>query len=75
MRFLGFINVFVRFDSDPMFCHLLSGANIDYGYWDIILEEFSHSIQTYEKNTAIVSTKLFAKNGSALEVIVSEFCF
>jgi hypothetical protein len=53
-----------------MFCHLLSGDKIDYGYWDIVLEDFSYSIQIYEKNTAIVSTKLFAKDGSSIEVIV-----
>lgn len=63
-----------RFDSDPMFCYLLSGGgnDVEYGFWDIILEGFSHSHQEYEKNTAIVRTKLYAVNGASLEVVVSE---
>lgn len=58
-----------RFDSDPMFSDLLSGGLASHGFWDILLEDFSHAQQRYVRNTAILSTKLFTSGGDALEII------
>lgn len=59
-----------RFDGDPVFCSLLDGGNPEraYGFYDIELEDFARSTQTYLHNTAIVVTKLYDKHGSAVEI-------
>eukprot|EP01114_Cavostelium_apophysatum_P009369 TRINITY_DN2248_c0_g1_i2.p1 TRINITY_DN2248_c0_g1~~TRINITY_DN2248_c0_g1_i2.p1 ORF type:complete len:600 (+),score=162.30 TRINITY_DN2248_c0_g1_i2:141-1940(+) len=61
-----------RFDGDPIFCSLLkrstSGTN-DIGFWDILVSNFDRSEQCYLKNSAVLSTKLYDKHGSCLEII------
>ncbi len=59
-----------RFDSDPVFCSLLNGGpeNDGVGYFEIGLEDFSHSEQRYLQNTAVVVTTLFDDHGSAVEI-------
>lgn len=61
-----------RFDGDPIFCSLLkrsTSTNNDIGFWDIQLPNLERSEQSYLKNSAVLSTKLYDKNGSCLEVI------
>jgi len=59
---------FPRFDSDPVFCRLIAGDE-EKGFFDVLLEGFSHSESRYERNTATVETLLTAKDGSAVRVI------
>jgi len=56
-----------RFDGDPVFCSLLRRTN-DIGFYEITLEGFSHSKQYYVKNTGVLKTELYNKNGDALEI-------
>jgi len=61
-----------RFDGDPIFCSLLkrsTSTSNDFGFWDILLANFDHSEQSYLKNSAVLSTKLYDKSGSCLEII------
>lgn len=60
-----------RVDGDPVFCALVNGETDDdgFGFYDIELDGFSRSEQHYVENTAIVVTRLFADNGSALEIV------
>lgn len=61
-----------RFDGDPIFCSLLkrsTSTNNDIGFWDVQLANFEKSEQHYLKNSAVLSTKLYDRNGSCLEVI------
>jgi GH15 family glucan-1,4-alpha-glucosidase len=58
---------FPRFDSDPIFCRLIAGDE-EKGFFDVVLEGFSHSQSRYERNTATVETLLTAKDGSAIKI-------
>jgi len=58
---------FPRFDCDPIFCRLIAGDE-EKGFFDIVLEGFSHSQSRYERNTATVETLLTAKDGSAVRI-------
>lgn len=62
-----------RFDGDPVFCSLLregdSGATK--GVFRVVLEDFSHSEQSYERNTAILTTTLMDKRGNG--VVITDF--
>jgi GH15 family glucan-1,4-alpha-glucosidase len=58
---------FPRFDCDPVFCRLIAGDE-EKGFFDIVLEGFSHSQSRYERNTATVETLLTAKDGSAVRI-------
>lgn len=67
-----------RFDGDPAFCSLLKGdaAKGDAtdslaGIFAIDLEDFSHSEQAYEKNTAVLTTTLYDTHGNG--VIITDF--
>ncbi len=59
-----------RFDGDPVFCSLLNGGpeNDGTGYFEIELEDYSHSEQRYLQNTAVVVTTLYDDHGSAVEI-------
>ncbi|GIX31743.1 MAG: glucoamylase [Porticoccaceae bacterium] len=58
-----------RFDSDPLFSALLQGENPGPdGVFAIELVDFHHSEQRYEKNTAILVTRLVDRHGNALEL-------
>jgi len=59
-----------RFDSDPVFCALLDGGNQphDYGFYDLLVEDFERSEQRYLPNTAMVVTTLYDRRGGAVEV-------
>eukprot|EP01111_Echinosteliopsis_oligospora_P003939 TRINITY_DN161_c0_g1_i1.p1 TRINITY_DN161_c0_g1~~TRINITY_DN161_c0_g1_i1.p1 ORF type:complete len:606 (-),score=142.20 TRINITY_DN161_c0_g1_i1:194-2011(-) len=56
-----------RFDGDPIFCTLLRKTN-DIGFYEISVENFSHSKQYYIKNTGVLRTELYTKKGEAIEV-------
>ncbi|UTF61586.1 glycoside hydrolase family 15 protein [Gilvimarinus sp. DA14] len=62
-----------RFDAEPVFCSLLKTDNPDSltGTFAIDLADFSHSEQSYEKNTAILTTKLYDDHGNG--VVITDF--
>ena len=59
-----------QFDSDPVFCRLLRDTSETDapGFFAIEVEDFSHSAQEYQTNTAILDTTLYDSNGGALRV-------
>lgn len=60
---------FPRFDGDPVFCSLLKDhGEPDFGFYDIELIGFVRSEQEYNQNSAILVTRLFAGDGSAVEI-------
>jgi GH15 family glucan-1,4-alpha-glucosidase len=63
-----------RFDGDPVFHALVdNGGGADArGHWSIELGGFERSEQEYLGNTAVLVTRLFSTNGSAVEV--TDFC-
>ncbi|HEY4134075.1 MAG TPA: glycoside hydrolase family 15 protein [Alphaproteobacteria bacterium] len=68
-----------RFDGDPVFCSLLGGTEAATstdgwpppveGAFDIALDNFDRSEQRYLKNSAIVETILYDRNGAALRIV------
>ncbi|HYD78366.1 MAG TPA: glycoside hydrolase family 15 protein [Paucimonas sp.] len=60
-----------HFDSDPVCCTLLQSnpREREFGMIDVRLEGYSHSEQQYERNSAILVTRLFDATGNAVEVI------
>jgi len=62
-----------RFDGDPVFCSLLQGGDAEAtrGIFRIELEDFSHSEQSYERNTAILTTTLLDQRGNG--VVITDF--
>lgn len=59
------------FDSDPICCSLLQAEKTDatFGVIDVQLDGSIHSEQQYERNSAILSTRLADDSGNAIEVI------
>ena len=57
-----------RVDGDPVFCALLNGERQHEGVWRIELEGFARSTQQYQRNTAVLKTRLEAEDGSAIAV-------
>jgi len=60
-----------RFDSTPVFDSILRNEpkNVDpRGVFRIELLDFSHAQQSYEKNTAVLKTRLTARDGAAIEI-------
>lgn len=62
-----------RFDGDPIFCSLLRAEDTSAvgGVFGVELEDFSHSEQSYERNTAVLTTKLFDARGNG--VVITDF--
>ena len=58
---------FPRFDSDPVFCRLLSGEE-EKGFSDVVLDGMVASQSEYLRNTAIVSTVLTDHQGGSLRI-------
>jgi len=56
-----------RFDSDPVFCRLLAGKE-EKGFSDVVLDEQVETHSEYQRNTAIVTTTLTARDGSSLRI-------
>lgn len=61
---------FPRFDGDPLFCHLLQpeGFENGKGAFGIDIVNFSHAEQQYETNSAVLTTRLYDKQGGCLEL-------
>ena len=61
-----------RFDGDPVFCQLLNDDRADEngapGIYQVELVDFTRSEQEYIKNTAVLVTRLYDKNGGAVEI-------
>ena len=57
-----------RFDADPVFCSLLNDHDAEGGVFDIELEGMSRSEQHYQRNTAILVTRLFDDDGNGIEI-------
>jgi GH15 family glucan-1,4-alpha-glucosidase len=63
-----------RLDGDPVF-HALVDADRGEdarGFWSVELGGFERSEQEYRPNTAVLVTRLYSSNGSAIEV--TDFC-
>jgi GH15 family glucan-1,4-alpha-glucosidase len=58
---------FPRFDGDPVFCSLLKNTD-DYGFFAVDLEDCERIEQHYLENTAILLTRLYDRQGGAVEV-------
>jgi GH15 family glucan-1,4-alpha-glucosidase len=63
-----------RLDGDPVFHALVDGEGSDgaRGFWSVELGGYERSEQEYVANTAVLVTRLFSANGSAIEV--TDFC-
>lgn len=63
-----------RLDGDPVFHALVDGSEGEAarGFWSVELGGFERSEQHYVPNTAVLVTRLFSTNGSAVEVV--DFC-
>ncbi len=57
-----------RVDGDPVFCSLLNGDRRDLGSWRFELEGQTSATQRYERNTAVLVTRLESEDGSAVEI-------
>jgi GH15 family glucan-1,4-alpha-glucosidase len=58
-----------RFDSDPVFCSLLDGEDAADGFFEVEMIDFVRSEQSYRVNSAIIETRLYDKQGAAVEVV------
>jgi GH15 family glucan-1,4-alpha-glucosidase len=58
---------FPRFDSDPVFCGLISG-NENTGFSDVVLDDVAETHSAYVRNTAILTTTLVGKSGAAVRI-------
>ena len=63
-----------RLDGDPVFHALVDGDDGDAsrGFWSVELGGVTRSEQEYLPNTAVLVTRLFSANGSAVEI--TDFC-
>ena len=61
-----------RVDGDPVFCSLLNDDIQDRGVWRFEIEGQVRSTQHYDRNSAILITRLEAEDGSILEI--RDFC-
>ncbi|MEM8825838.1 MAG: trehalase-like domain-containing protein, partial [Pseudomonadota bacterium] len=61
-----------RVDGDPVFCALLNGERREAGVWRIELEGQASADPRYDRNSAVLTTRLTAKDGSAVDII--DFC-
>jgi GH15 family glucan-1,4-alpha-glucosidase len=58
---------FPRFDSNPIFCRLLSGKQ-EKGFSDVLLDDMAEFQSEYVRNTAIVSTVLTDRHGGKVRI-------
>jgi GH15 family glucan-1,4-alpha-glucosidase len=56
-----------RYDGDPVFCRLLSGAE-EKGFTDVVLDNMVETKSDYVRNTAIVVTDLIDSSGAVVRV-------
>ena len=62
---------FPRFDGDPVFCALLdaAAAGDERGIYAIELVDAVRHEQSYDPNTAVLTTRAHDRNGAAIEVV------
>ncbi|TAK48437.1 MAG: glycoside hydrolase family 15 protein [Xanthobacteraceae bacterium] len=58
---------FPRFDSEPVFCRLVSG-DVEHGFADVVLEQQVSFQSEYLRNSAVVTTTLTDSNGAAIRI-------
>ncbi len=58
---------FPRFDSNPVFCRLLSGDD-EKGFTDVVLSDLAHVASDYQRNTPVVVTTLTDSKGNAVRI-------
>jgi GH15 family glucan-1,4-alpha-glucosidase len=58
---------FPRFDSNPIFCRLLTGED-EKGFCDVILSDLVDARSAYVRNTAILETELEDKHGGRVKI-------
>jgi GH15 family glucan-1,4-alpha-glucosidase len=58
---------FPHFDGDPIFSRLVSGRE-EKGFWDVVVDDVADYQSEYLRNTAIVSTVLTDRQGSAVRI-------
>ena len=58
---------FPRFDGDPVFCALLKETD-DFGFFAVELADCERTEQHYLENTGILLTRLYDRQGGAIEV-------
>ena len=58
---------FPRFDADPVFCTLLKDSD-DFGFFAVELTDCERTEQHYLENTGILVTRLYDRQGGAIEV-------
>ena len=56
-----------RFDANPVFSRLLSGAE-EKGFCDVVLADTAETSTRYVRNTAILETEMRASDGSAIRI-------
>jgi GH15 family glucan-1,4-alpha-glucosidase len=56
-----------RFDGDPVFNALIDESD-NAASFVIELQDYSHSTQSYEANTAVLRTQLFDRSGQGIEI-------
>ncbi|MGH6886551.1 MAG: glycoside hydrolase family 15 protein, partial [Geminicoccales bacterium] len=59
-----------RFDGDPVFCSLLDGPPREdgAGFFEIGLENMASATQSYERNTAVLTTTLTDSGGGSVRI-------
>jgi len=61
-----------RFDSEPIFFDLLNGnepqSENRVGFFDVVMDRYQRSEQSYIRNTAVLVTRLFDDNGGEVEI-------
>ncbi|MCG3203285.1 MAG: Trehalase [Gammaproteobacteria bacterium] len=59
-----------RMDGDPYFCGLLDeGGETNAGTFTVALQNFVRAEQEYLRNTAILVTRLYDRDGAAVEIV------
>lgn len=60
-----------RFDSNPVFCALLSGdpQRVERGVFEVVLEDFVRAEQHYVTNTPILETLLYDAHGGCIKIV------
>ena len=57
-----------RFDADPVFCSLLNDHDGERGMFAVDLQGVTRREQCYQRNTAILVTRMFDGDGNGIEL-------
>jgi GH15 family glucan-1,4-alpha-glucosidase len=58
-----------HFDRDPSFCSLLAGDDAADGFFEIELAGLERAEQFYWRNSAVLETRLFDREGNAIAIV------